>query len=76
VTGLGIGMVLGIGYGWAGAQSLLGATLDSPGLTPPTVPWVLVVVIVAGAALITFLAAQFPARRATRVSPVAALAVD
>lgn len=76
LTGLGIGLVLGIGYGWAGAQSLLGAALEAPGLSAPSVPWLLLVVVVVGASLITLVAAQFPARRATRVSPVAALAID
>lgn len=76
VAGLGLGVVLGVGYGWAGAQSLLGSVSGSPGLVWPSVPWMLVVVVSVGAALVTLVAAQFPARRATRVSPVAALAVD
>ncbi|MBF0673264.1 MAG: FtsX-like permease family protein [Salinibacterium sp.] len=76
VTGVGLGVLLGVVYGWAGAQSLLGAIEGSPGLVWPSVPWMLVVVVIAGAALVTLVTAQFPARRATRVSPVAALAVD
>jgi len=76
VTGVGFGVVLGVVYGWAGAQSLLGAIKGGPGLVWPSVPWMLVVVVIAGAALVTLVTAQFPARRATRVSPVAALAVD
>ncbi|QEE61394.1 FtsX-like permease family protein [Salinibacterium sp. dk2585] len=76
VTGVGFGVVLGVVYGWAGAQSLLGSIEGSPGLVWPSVPWMLVVVVVAGAALVTLVTAQLPARRATRVSPVAALTVD
>ncbi|TQL47841.1 putative ABC transport system permease protein [Homoserinimonas aerilata] len=76
VTGVGLGLILGVVYGWAGAQSLLGAIYGSPGLVAPSVPWLLLVVLVVGAGLLTLAAAQAPARRATRVSPVQALAVD
>ena len=42
----------------------------------PAVPWLIVgIVVVAGAAL-TAIASWAPSRRATRVSPVAALAVE
>ena len=67
---------LGIGYGWAGAQSLLGAMPGSDGLVWPSVPWPLMIVLAVGAAVLTLTAAQVPARRATSVSPVLALAVD
>jgi putative ABC transport system permease protein len=71
-----VGLVLGIGYGWAGAQSLLGTIAPGSGLVVPVVPaWLLVVVVVV-AAVLTVAASAVPARRATAVSPVAALAVE
>ncbi|MFC0678221.1 FtsX-like permease family protein [Lysobacter korlensis] len=71
-----VGLILGAFYGWAGAQSLLGAIDGSPGLVVPGVPWVLLGVIAVAAALLTWGASLAPSRRATRVTPVAALAVD
>lgn len=76
ITGVGLGLALGILYGWAGAQSLLGGLPGLAGVTWPSVPWPLLLVLVAGTAILTLLASQAPARRATRVSPVLALAVD
>nr|WP_205789247.1 ABC transporter permease [Microbacterium sp. CPCC 204701] len=73
------GLVLGIAYGWAGAQSLLGAvpmppSWASPTLVAPAVPWVPVAVIVVATAVLTLVAAVVPTRLATRVAPVEALA--
>jgi len=71
-----LGLVLGAFYGWVGAQSMLGSINGSPGIVFPAVPWLSVgIVVVAGAAL-TAIASWAPSRRATRVSPVAALAVE
>lgn len=75
-TAVAVGLVLGIAYGWIGAQSLLGSIDGSPGIVLPGVPWLLLLVVVAAGALLTFVASWAPSRRATRVSPVAALAVD
>ena len=71
-----VGVALGVVYGWVGAQSLLGAINGSPGLVPPGMPWELLGVIAVCAAALTWAASVTPSRRATSVSPVAALAVD
>lgn len=73
LVGAVIGIVLGIGYGWAGVYLLLEM---EPQEFSPVIPWgaigaLLVVSVVAGV-----LAATAPARRAARISPVVALAVD
>ncbi|WP_105566360.1 ABC transporter permease [Microbacterium halophytorum] len=75
------GLLLGVLYGWAGAQSLLGALSlngqePSGHLIAPAVPWLTVGVIAAAAAVLTLLASVAPTRLATRVSPVEALAAD
>lgn len=75
IAAVGLGLVLGVFYGWAGAQSLLGSQ-DGVGLVPPSIPWLLVVSSVVGAAVLTLGASVAPARRATIVSPVVALAAD
>jgi len=71
-----VGLVLGVFYGWAGAQSLLGSINAGPGLVVPTVPLALIGVIVVAAVVLTIAASTTPARRATRVAPVVALAID
>jgi len=70
------GLVLGIGYGWAGAQALLGSIQGEPRLVVPAMPWAVFGVILVAAALLTAAASVAPARRAMRVSPIVALAVD
>ncbi len=76
ISAVGLGFLLGVLYGWAGAQSLLGAIPGGSGLVWPSVPWLLLVLLAVGATALTLAAAQAPARRATTVSPVLALAVD
>lgn len=76
IAAVGVGLVLGVFYGWAGAQSLLGSIYASPGLVAPTVPWLLVVLLVVAASVLAIVASVAPSRRATRISPVAALAMD
>nr|WP_236779211.1 ABC transporter permease [Agromyces seonyuensis] len=70
------GLVLGFVYGWAGAQAMLGSMTGEPALLAPAVPWVVLAIIVVAAAALTALASLAPARRAGRVSPVVALAVE
>ena len=76
VAAVAVGLALGIFYGWAGAQSLLGATLEQPGLVVPAVPLALVAVVVVGSVILTLSASLAPSRRATSVAPVVALAVE
>lgn len=76
VTAVVLGILLGGFYGWAGAQSLLGAIAGSPGFVFPAVPWVILAVVVGGGALLTAIASWAPTRRATRVSPITALSVE
>ena len=71
-----VGLVLGTFYGWVGAQSLLGSIKGSPGIVVPGIPWLLIGIVVLSAGLLTVIATIAPARRAIRVSPVTALAVD
>jgi putative ABC transport system permease protein len=71
-----VGLVLGIGYGWAGAQSLLGSAAGVPGLVLPVVPIWLLVAVAAAAAVLTVVASVAPSRRATRIVPVEALAME
>ena len=70
------GLVLGVFYGWAGAQSMLGSVQGEPLVIAPSIPWLVVASLVAAAAVLTVVASIAPARRATRVSPVTALAIE
>ena len=69
------GLVLGTLYGWIGAQTLLGQ-LPGAELIAPAVPWPFIGGIVVAAAVLAVGASVAPTRRATRVSPVEALAID
>ncbi|WP_291040360.1 ABC transporter permease [Herbiconiux sp.] len=71
-----VGLVVGIFYGWAGAQSLLSSMPGAPAFIVPVVPWQLVLGTAVAAALLTLAATVVPSRRATRVSPVRALASE
>ncbi|CAN5271886.1 hypothetical protein BH09ACT5_BH09ACT5_19260 [soil metagenome] len=71
-----VGLVLGIGYGWVGAQSFVGTAPGVNGLLVPVVPlWLVGAVVLAGAVL-TAVASVAPTRRATSIAPVLALAVE
>jgi len=71
-----VGLVLGTFYGWAGAQSLLGGINGSPGFIMPGMPLPFLIGVIVLAAALTFGASVGPSRRATRIAPVAALAVE
>ncbi|WP_042726697.1 ABC transporter permease, partial [Curtobacterium sp. B8] len=67
------GLVLGVFYGWVGGQTLLGTlgTVVTPVLPPATIG-----VVVVGALVLAVVATIAPVRRAMRVPPTEALAVD
>ncbi len=71
-----VGLVLGIGYGWVGAQSFIGTAPGVEGLMAPVIPlWLIGAVVVAGVTL-TAVASVAPTRRATSIAPVVALSVE
>ena len=72
-----LGCALGVFYGWAGSQLILGDLLANSGgssVVRPTVPWLELALIVLVAALAGLVAALLPARRAANLSPVEGLA--
>ncbi len=72
-----VGLVFGIGYGWAGAQSTFGTFYGGQAtFVTPVIPLWLLVVVAVSAAVLTLVASVAPTRRATRIAPVVALAVD
>ncbi|MDE0545287.1 ABC transporter permease [Microbacterium sp. C7(2022)] len=78
ITATALGLLLGVVYGWAGAQSLLGSVPIPPEFAPATFVWPAVpvwpvVVIVAATAVLTLVATIIPTRLATSVAPVEAL---
>ena len=68
------GLLLGAFYGWVAAQSLMGSLVG--GVLAPSVPWLVVAVVIGGGMLLTAVCSILASRRAAAVSPVAALAVD
>ena len=80
IAALATGLVLGVVYGWAGAQSLLGSIPVNPDVASassfvwPAVPFWPIVAIVGATTVLTLVAAVVPTRLATRVAPVEALA--
>ena len=71
-----VGLVLGTFYGWAGAQSLLGTVTGGPAFVAPSMPLWLLGTLIGSAAVLTLVASLAPARRATRIAPITALAVE
>jgi putative ABC transport system permease protein len=73
LTSIVIGTLLGVLYGWAGAQSMLGSIREGGMIAPAVSPALIVSLLIVGLAL-TAVAATGPARRATAVTPIIALA--
>lgn len=74
-----IGLLLGLFYGWAGAQSLLGSVskrFAGVGFVPLSVPWLFVLATLVLALIFAAAASIGPIRRAARMSPIAALSVE
>jgi putative ABC transport system permease protein len=74
LAAIGLGLLLGVIYGWAAAQSLLSSILGT-GVVWPTLPWAVIAGIVVGGTLLALVASVAPSRRATGISPVRALQV-
>lgn len=75
LTATATGLLLGTFYGWAGAQSLIGA-VSKTGLLAPAIPWTVIALIVVAATVLAIAASIVPTRRALRMSPISALAVE
>ncbi|WP_295626461.1 ABC transporter permease [uncultured Corynebacterium sp.] len=71
IFGAVIGAALGLGLGW----SLLTVLADE-GLGGVVVPWTLIASMLVGAAVVGVLAAAWPARKAAKTPPLAAIAED
>uniref|UniRef100_A0A942YAP7 FtsX-like permease family protein n=1 Tax=Neobacillus citreus TaxID=2833578 RepID=A0A942YAP7_9BACI len=67
------GLVLGVLYGWVGGQTVLGTLGFS---TAPVLPPLTIGIVVVGALVLAVVATIAPVRRAMRVPPTEALAVD
>ncbi|MGO2110985.1 MAG: FtsX-like permease family protein, partial [Pseudoclavibacter sp.] len=73
IVAIGAGAVLGIAYGWVGAQATLGSLTISAGgfgIVPLLVPGWLIAIIAGSAVLLAAVTALAPAIRATRVAPI------
>lgn len=72
-VGLVLGVLLGTLYGWAGARALLYGAAPVSGVVVPSAQIATIAVVAIVAAL---LASVLPGRRATRIAPAAAMAVE
>ncbi|WP_410785335.1 ABC transporter permease [Kribbella sp. C-35] len=71
----GLGIVLGLIYGWTGTSALMGGQTAEGGVEY-AVPGTLLIAIAAIAAVAGLLASVLPARRAAKVAPAGALATE
>ncbi|KRE37015.1 hypothetical protein ASG73_11935 [Janibacter sp. Soil728] len=72
LVGVVLGTALGVAYGLAGVRSLFGEHMT----VSPTLPWGQLTAVALVAIIAGLLASVLPARRAARVSPAQALAVE
>ncbi|HZX05410.1 ABC transporter permease [Kribbella sp.] len=75
VVAAGLGIVLGLIYGWTGTSALMGGQTVNGGVEY-AVPGTLLIAIAAVAAVAGLLASVLPARRAAKVAPAGALATE
>ncbi len=68
-----LGTALGVTFAWAGVQALVGPVVDGASLV---LPWTQLALVVTASAVAGLLAAVVPARRASRTTPAAGLALD
>jgi putative ABC transport system permease protein len=73
VVAAGLGIVIGVGFGWVGYETFVERALNE---VPLQIPWLQLGVVVLLAALAGLLASVLPARRAALVSPAAGLSLD
>lgn len=78
IAALATGLLLGVLYGWAGAQATLGSIrvppeYIAPTFVMPTIPWLFVLGVVGATGVLTLIASAAPTRLATRVAPVEAI---
>ena len=64
-----MGMILGLGLGWAFISVLADDGLDSL-----TVPWLMLIIMLVGSGIVGVLAAIWPAQRAAKTPPLDAIA--
>lgn len=76
ITGTICGLVLGTIYGWAGALTAISSDGHVGGYFWLSFPWWLFVGLLIAAAVLATVASLIPSRRATKISPVMAAAVD
>lgn len=72
VVGALLGVLLGIAYGWTGVAALLGDRAP----VPLVVPWGRVLLVLLAALVAGVAAAWLPSRRAARIAPASALAME
>lgn len=69
VFGAVLGVVVGLGLGWAFLT-----VLESQGLSTIVVPWKLIAIMLGGSVLMGLIAAIWPAQRAAKTPPLDAIA--
>lgn len=76
IVGAALGVIFGIFYGWVGVTTAIASDHHIDGFFWPSIPLPLIIAVVLGSFALAIGSSLLPSRRATRISPVAALAVD